>query len=45
MTLADSTEFVNVSFDNLELNVEIDEYEDYFVAEWTLTGTHFGNAA
>tara|TARA_Y100000593_G_scaffold23413_1_gene46403 strand:+ start:2151 stop:2585 length:435 start_codon:yes stop_codon:yes gene_type:complete len=45
LTLADSTEFVNVSFDDLELNVEIDEYEDYFVAEWTLTGTHFGNAA
>ena len=33
LTLADSTKLVNVSF------------EDYFIAEWTLTGTHYGNAA
>ena len=45
LTLADSSELVNVSLDDLELNVDVDEYDDYFVAEWTLTGTHFGNAA
>ena len=44
LTLADSSELVNVSLDDLELNVDVDEYDDYFVAEWTLTGTHFGNA-
>jgi len=45
LDLADSSQFVNVSLAGLDLNVEIEDYEDYFVAEWDLTGTHFGNAA
>ena len=45
LTLADSTKLVNVSLEDLELNVELDGFEDYFIAEWTLTGTHYGNAA
>ena len=45
LDLADSSQFVNVSLAGLDLNVEIEDYEDYFVAEWNLTGTHYGNAA
>ena len=45
LTLDDSTTFVNVSMETLELDVDVDEYDDYFVAQWTLTGTHFGNTA
>ena len=45
LTLADSTKLVNVSLDDLDLNVELENFEDYFIAEWSLTGTHFGNAA
>ena len=45
LTLADSTTLVNVSFNTLELDVEAEGYEDYFVAQWDLSGTHFGNVA
>ena len=45
LTLADSTKFINVSMGTLELGAEVDEYDDYFVAQWDLTGTHFGNTA
>ena len=43
--LADSTKAVNVTLGDLDFNVEVDEYEDYMVAQWTLTCTHFGNTA
>ena len=45
LTLEDSTTFVNVTMGTLELGAEVDEYDDYFVASWDLTGTHFGNTA
>tara|TARA_R110002020_G_scaffold462445_1_gene681939 strand:+ start:1617 stop:2051 length:435 start_codon:yes stop_codon:yes gene_type:complete len=45
LDLADSTTLVNVGLAELELNAEVEGYEDYFIAEWDLTGTHFGNAA
>ena len=43
--LADSTKAVNVTMGNLDLDVEVDEYDDYFVAQWDLSCTHFGNPA
>jgi len=43
--LADSTKAVNVTLGDLDFNVEVEEYEDYMVAQWTLTCTHFGNTA
>ena len=43
LTLADSTKAVNVTMGDLELDVEIDGYDDYFVAQWQLSCTHFGN--
>ena len=43
LTLADSTKAVNVTMGALELDTEIDGYDDYFVAQWDLSCTHFGN--
>ena len=45
ITLADSTQAVNVTLGELDFNVEVDGYEDYLVAEWNLSCTHFGNPA
>tara|TARA_R100000808_G_C2143377_1_gene151165 strand:- start:1428 stop:1862 length:435 start_codon:yes stop_codon:yes gene_type:complete len=45
ITLADDTKAVNVTLGELDLGVSIDDYDDYFVAEWSLTCTHFGNAS
>ena len=45
LTLADSTKAVNVTLGDLELNAEVEDYDDYFVCEWNLTCTHFGNTA
>ena len=45
ITLADDTKAVNVTLGELDLGVNIDDYDDYFVAEWSLTCTHFGNAS
>ena len=43
LTLADSTKAVNVTMGTLDLDVEIDGYEDYFIAQWDLSCTHYGN--
>ena len=45
LTLADNTKAVDVTLGDLDFNVEVDNYEDYMVAQWTLTCTHFGNTA
>ena len=45
ITLADSRQAVNVTLGELDFNVEVDGYEDYLVAEWNLSCTHFGNPA
>ena len=45
ITLADDTKAVNVTLGELDLGVNIDDYDDYFVAEWSHTCTHFGNAS
>ena len=45
LDLADSTKAINVTMGDLDFNVEVDGYEDYFVAQWSLSCTHFGNPA
>ena len=45
LTLADSTKAVDVTLGDLDFNVEVEDYDDYMVAQWTLTCTHFGNTA
>ena len=45
LDLADSTKAVNVTLGELTFDAEIDGYEDYFVVEWKLSCTHFGNTA
>ena len=45
ITLADDTKAINVTLGELDLGVNVDEYDDYFVAEWSLSCTHFGNAS
>ena len=45
LTLADDSKAVDVTLGDLDFNVEVDNYEDYMVAQWTLTCTHFGNTA
>ena len=42
ITLSDNTQFINVTLESLELDVDPeDTLEQYFVAEWDLTGTHY----
>ena len=43
LELADATKAVDVTLGNLDFNVEVDGYDDYMVAQWSLTCTHFGN--
>ena len=43
LTLADSTKAVDVTLGDLDFNVEVEGYDDYMVAQWSLTCTHFGN--
>ena len=45
LDLADNTKAVNVTLGELDFNVEVENYEDYMVAQWSLTCTHFGNTA
>ena len=45
LDLADSTKAVDVTLGSLDLDLDIEDYEDYFVAQWTLNCTHFGNTA
>ena len=45
LDLADSTKAVNVTLGSMDFDVEVDEFDDYFVVEWDLTCTHFGNTA
>ena len=45
LTLADSTEAVNVTLDSMEFDIEVEDYDDYFVVGWDLSCTHFGNTA
>ena len=44
LDLSDSTKAYNVTMGTLDLDVEIDEYDDYFVAQWDLSCLHSGNA-
>ena len=43
LDLADSTRAIDVTLGDLEFNVEIEDYDDYFVCQWTLSCIHFGN--
>ena len=43
LELADTTKAVDVTLGDLDFNVEVDGYDDYMVAQWSLTCTHFGN--
>ena len=43
LELADATKAVDVTLGNLDFNVEVEGYDDYMVAQWSLTCTHFGN--
>tara|TARA_R100000781_G_scaffold108724_3_gene73400 strand:- start:2381 stop:2815 length:435 start_codon:yes stop_codon:yes gene_type:complete len=43
--LADGTKAVDVTMGLMEFDVEVEDFEDYFVMQWELTCTHFGNAA
>ena len=43
LTLSDSTKAVNVTLGDLDFDVEVDEYDDYFVCQWNLSCTHYGN--
>ena len=43
LTLADSTKAVDITLGDLDFNVEVEGYDDYMVAQWSLTCTHFGN--
>ena len=43
LELADATKAVDITLGDLDFNVEVDGYDDYMVAQWTLTCTHFGN--
>ena len=45
LTLSDDTKAVDVTLGDLDFNVEVEEYDDYMVAQWDLTCTHFGNTA
>tara|TARA_Y100001963_G_scaffold144865_1_gene217567 strand:+ start:3997 stop:4431 length:435 start_codon:yes stop_codon:yes gene_type:complete len=45
LDLADSTKAVNVTLGDMDFGVEVDEYEDYFVVQWDLSCTHYGNTA
>ena len=45
LDLADDTKAVNVTLGDCEFDVEVEEYDDYFVVGWDLTCTHFGNTA
>jgi hypothetical protein len=45
LDLADGTKAINVTLGNCEFDADVDEYDDYFIVEWELSCTHFGNAA
>ena len=45
LTLSDDTKAVDVTLGDLDFNVEVEEYDDYMVAQWSLNCTHFGNTA
>tara|TARA_R100000656_G_scaffold20816_1_gene18567 strand:+ start:191 stop:625 length:435 start_codon:yes stop_codon:yes gene_type:complete len=45
LTLTDDTKAVDITLGDLDFNVEVEGYEDYMVAQWSLTCTHFGNTA
>ena len=45
LDLADNSKAINVTLGSLDFDVEVDEYDDYFVCQWSLNCTHFGNTA
>ena len=45
LDLADNSKAINVTLGSLDFDVEVDEYDDYFVCQWNLSCTHFGNTA
>ena len=45
LDLSDNTKAVNVTLGGCDFDEEVDGYEDYFVVQWDLSCTHFGNTA
>ena len=43
LELTDATKAVDITLGDLDFNVEVEGYDDYMVAQWSLTCTHFGN--
>ena len=43
LELADATKAVDITLGDLDFNVEVEGYDDYMVAQLSLTCTHFGN--
>ena len=44
LTLADDSELINMTLDECLLDQETEEeLADYYLAQWSLSGTHFGN--
>tara|TARA_R100000152_G_C6782207_1_gene219007 strand:+ start:3853 stop:4293 length:441 start_codon:yes stop_codon:yes gene_type:complete len=45
LTLSDeqNSRALDVTLGDLEFNVDIEDYDDYFVCQWTLTCIHFSN--
>ena len=43
LELADATKAVDITLGDLDFNVEVEGYDDYMVAQWSLSCTHFGN--
>ena len=43
LELADATKAVDITLGDLDFNLEVEGYDDYMVAQWSLTCTHFGN--
>ena len=43
LDLADSTRALNVTMGDLDFNIEVEDYDDYMVAQWGLSCTHYGN--
>jgi len=43
LELADQSKAVDITLGDLDFNVEVEGYENYMVAQWNLTCTHFGN--
>ena len=43
LTLSDSTRAHNLSLETMELDVEEEDFEDYFIVQWALSLIYTGN--